>query len=59
MIINPALAQMGPMQTQQLGKLFDGYTRHLGEGLTFKARAQNEGCETAVEVRDEDPFNWI
>ena len=45
----------GLHQTQLLGTLFDGMTRHTAEGYAFQQRAAEAGFRQAVRERDE-PF---
>lgn len=38
--------------------LFDGITRHTGEGLNLKRRAEETGWKQAVDERDQRTFDW-
>jgi enoyl-CoA hydratase len=55
MLVNQAAYAQGLHQTQLLGTLFDGITRHTAEGHAFVARAAESGFKEAVRERDE-PF---
>jgi len=55
LLVNGTLAADGLHQTQVLGTVFDGITRHTPEGFAFQARAAEAGFRVAVRERDE-PF---
>jgi enoyl-CoA hydratase len=55
LLVNQSLYAQGLHQTQVLGTLFDGITRHTAEGYAFQQRAAEAGFRTAVRERD-DPF---
>ena len=55
LLVNQSLYSQGLHQTQMLGTVFDGITRHTHEGYAFQERAAREGFKAAVRERDE-PF---
>jgi enoyl-CoA hydratase len=55
LLVNQSLYAQGLHQTQILGTVFDGITRHTPEGYAFQARAAEAGFRQAVAERD-DPF---
>jgi len=55
LLLNGTVAAQGLHQTQVLGTVFDGITRHTPEGFAFQQRAAQAGFRTAVRERDE-PF---
>jgi enoyl-CoA hydratase len=55
LLVNQSLYAQGLHQTQILGTVFDGITRHTKEGYAFQARAAEAGFKAAVADRD-DPF---
>jgi enoyl-CoA hydratase len=55
LLVNQSLYAQGLHQTQILGTVFDGITRHTKEGYAFQARAAEAGFRQAVAERDE-PF---
>jgi enoyl-CoA hydratase len=55
LLVNQAFYSQGLHQTQVLGTVFDGITRHTKEGYAFAARAMEAGFKQAVAERD-DPF---
>jgi enoyl-CoA hydratase len=55
LLVNQAFYSQGLHQTQILGTVFDGITRHTKEGYAFAARAMEAGFKQAVAERD-DPF---
>jgi enoyl-CoA hydratase len=55
LLVNQSLYAQGLHQTQILGTVFDGITRHTPEGYAFQARAAEAGFRSAVAERD-DPF---
>jgi enoyl-CoA hydratase len=55
LLVNQAFYAQGLHQTQVLGTVFDGITRHTKEGYAFTARAMEAGFKQAVAERD-DPF---
>jgi enoyl-CoA hydratase len=55
LLVNQSLYAQGLHQTQLLGTLFDGITRHTAEGYAFQQRAAEVGFRQAVRERDE-PF---
>ena len=55
LLLNGTVAAQGLHQTQVLGTVFDGITRHTPEGFAFQRRAAEAGFRTAVRERDE-PF---
>ena len=55
LLVNQSLYAQGLHQTQVLGTVFDGITRHTKEGYAFAARAAEAGFKQAVAERD-DPF---
>ena len=55
LLVNQSLYSQGLHATQLLGTVFDGITRHTGEGHTFRQRAATAGFRQAVRERDE-PF---
>lgn len=55
LLVNQELYSQGLHQTQLLGTIFDGITRHTPEGYGFQQRAAEAGFREAVRERDE-PF---
>jgi enoyl-CoA hydratase len=55
LLVNQSLHAQGVHATQVLGTVFDGITRHTGEGYAFQRRAAEAGFREAVRERDE-PF---
>ena len=55
LLVNQELFSQGLHQTQVLGTLLDGVTRHTKEGYAFQQRAAEAGFRQAVRERDE-PF---
>lgn len=55
LLLNQTLMAQGLHQTQLLGTVFDGITRHTKEGYAFQRRAMEAGFKQAVKDRDE-PF---
>jgi enoyl-CoA hydratase len=55
LLVNQTLYAQGLQATQVLGTVFDGITRHTGEGYAFQRRATEAGFREAVRERD-DPF---
>lgn len=55
LLVNQQTAAQGLGPTQVLGTVFDGITRHTGEGYAFQRRAAEAGFKQAVRERDE-PF---
>ena len=55
LLVNQSLYAQGLHQTQILGTVFDGITRHTAEGYAFQRRAAEAGFKQAVRERDE-PF---
>ncbi|MEX1177117.1 MAG: crotonase/enoyl-CoA hydratase family protein [Nitriliruptor sp.] len=55
LLVNQSLYGQGLHQTQLLGTVFDGITRHTAEGYAFQQRAAETGFRQAVRERDE-PF---
>src|SRR5205085_8163468 len=55
LLVNQSLYSQGLHQTQLLGTVFDGITRHTREGYAFQQLAAREGFREAVRQRDE-PF---
>jgi enoyl-CoA hydratase len=55
LLVNQSFYAQGLHQTQVLGTVFDGITRHTAEGYAFQQRAAEAGFKQAVRERDE-PF---
>jgi len=55
LLVNQTLYAQGVRETQVLGTVFDGITRHTAEGYAFQGKAAAEGFREAVRERDE-PF---
>jgi len=55
LLVNQSLYAQGLHQTQLIGTVFDGITRHTPEGYSFQQRAAEAGFKQAVRERDE-PF---
>lgn len=55
LLVNQSLYAQGLHQTQIIGTVFDGITRHTPEGYAFQQRAAEAGFKQAVRERDE-PF---
>ncbi|MDQ5893804.1 MAG: enoyl-CoA hydratase [Actinomycetota bacterium] len=55
LLVNQSLYAQGLHQTQIIGTVFDGITRHTPEGYAFQQRAAEAGFMQAVRERDE-PF---
>ncbi|MEX0835673.1 MAG: hypothetical protein WD010_06250 [Nitriliruptor sp.] len=51
-LVNQSLYGQGLHQTQLLGTVFDGITRHTAEGYAFQRRAADAGFREAVRERD-------
>ena len=45
-------------ETQRIATVFDGITRHLPEGINFKAWVGEVGWKQAVRERDTWTFDW-
>jgi enoyl-CoA hydratase len=58
LLVNQTLYGQGLHQTQVLGTVFDGITRHTEEGYAFQQRAAEGGFREAVRERDE-PFGDV
>jgi enoyl-CoA hydratase len=58
LLVNQTLYAQGLHATQVLGTVFDGITRHTGEGYAFQRRAAEAGFREAVRDRDE-PFGDV
>ncbi|WP_372791042.1 crotonase/enoyl-CoA hydratase family protein [Paraconexibacter sp.] len=58
LLTNQQLYAQGLHQTQLLGTVFDGITRHTKEGYAFQQRAAEAGFRQAVRERDE-PFGDV
>jgi enoyl-CoA hydratase len=52
LLVNQSLYAQGLHQTQVLGTVFDGITRHTSEGYAFQQRAAQAGFKQAVRERD-------
>lgn len=55
LLVNQSLQAQGLHQTQVLGTVFDGISRHTEEGFAFQQGAAEKGFKEAVRERD-DPF---
>lgn len=55
LLVNQSIQAQGLAQTQVMGTVFDGISRHTREGFDFQAKAAQEGFRKAVSDRDE-PF---
>lgn len=55
LLVNQSLQAQGLAQTQIMGTVFDGISRHTREGFDFQAKAAQDGFRKAVSDRDE-PF---
>lgn len=55
LLTNQTIEAQGLRQTQVLGTVFDGITRHTKEGYAFQMEALTKGFREAVRERDE-PF---
>jgi enoyl-CoA hydratase len=55
LLVNQTVLAAGLQNTQTLGTVFDGITRHTPEGYAFQQRAAESGFKQAVRERDE-PF---
>ena len=55
LLVNQSLQAQGLAQTQIMGTVFDGISRHTREGFDFQSKAAREGFRKAVSDRD-DPF---
>lgn len=53
LLVNQQTMGQGLHQTQVLGTVFDGITRHTPEGYAFQQRAAEAGFKEAVRGRDE------
>jgi enoyl-CoA hydratase len=53
LLVNQSFYAQGLHQTQVLGTVFDGITRHTSEGYAFQQRAAKAGFKQAVRERDE------
>jgi enoyl-CoA hydratase len=58
LLVNQSLHAQGLQETQILGTVFDGITRHTSEGYAFQQRAAQAGFKQAVRERDE-PFGDV
>jgi enoyl-CoA hydratase len=58
LLVNQSLYSQGLFQTQMLGTVFDGITRHTREGYGFQELAMREGFREAVRQRDEPFGDW-
>jgi enoyl-CoA hydratase len=58
LLVNQTLYSEGLFQTQMLGTVFDGITRHTREGYAFQQLAGREGFREAVRERDEPFGDW-
>jgi enoyl-CoA hydratase len=58
LLVNQSMYAQGLHQTQILGTVFDGITRHTKEGYAFQGRAAEAGFKAAVADRD-GPFGDI
>jgi len=58
LLVNQTLYSQGLHETQVLGTVFDGITRHTAEGYAFQQRAAEAGFREAVRERDE-PFGDV
>lgn len=58
LLVNQSLYAQGLQQTQILGTILDGVTRHTPEGYAFQQRAAEAGFKQAVRDRDE-PFGDV
>ena len=55
LLVNQSLQAQGLAQSQVMGTVFDGISRHTREGFDFQTKAAKEGFRKAVSDRDE-PF---
>lgn len=55
LLVNQTTMAQGLHNTQVLGTVFDGITRHTKEGYAFQQQAAEHGFKQAVRARDE-PF---
>ncbi|MGH2905201.1 MAG: crotonase/enoyl-CoA hydratase family protein [Solirubrobacterales bacterium] len=55
LLVNQTIETQGLRNTQTLGIIFDGITRHTVEGYAFQEKAYTDGYREAVRERDE-PF---
>ena len=55
LLVNQSLQAQGLAQTQIMGTVFDGISRHTMEGFDFQSKAARDGFRKAVSDRDE-PF---
>ena len=55
LLVNQSIQAQGLAQTQVMGTVFDGISRHTREGFDFQAKAAQDGFRKAVSDRDE-PF---
>lgn len=55
LLVNQTVVAQGVLNTQLVGTVFDGITRHTKEGYAFQQRAAEAGFKEAVRERDE-PF---
>lgn len=58
LLVNQSLYAQGLHQTQVIGTVFDGITRHTPEGYAFQQRAAEVGFKQAVAERD-GPFGDV
>jgi enoyl-CoA hydratase len=58
LLLNQSLHAQGLAQTQVLGTMLDGITRHTREGYAFQQRAAEAGFRQAVRERDA-PFGDV
>lgn len=56
LLVNQSLHAQGLHESQVLGTILDGITRHTAEGYAFQQRAAEAGYRQAVRERDE-PFS--
>jgi enoyl-CoA hydratase len=52
LVVNQAFDNMGLMNTQLIGCIFDGYMRNTPEDLEFVKKALEKGVAAAIEERD-------
>jgi enoyl-CoA hydratase len=53
LLVNQAMYSQGLAETQVLGVLFDGISRHTSEGYAFQRLSMEKGFKEAVRQRDE------
>lgn len=54
--LNSALLAQGIQNSQMIGTVFDGISRHTREGYAFQQRAADVGFRKAVRERDSAPY---